>query len=133
MALDRWLRKSAQVSRLCFIWSFRQRFLNRLFGDPPACVWLGNGTFRLLVNLSHKAVAATRYRHDVAVGTWRFAEDLPQFRDRLRQIVFLDDRVRPDRLHDPLLVQHTVVMLDHIKKRIEYSRRQGNWRPVQSP
>src|SRR6266550_1332391 len=57
-----------------------------------------------LVNLSHKAIPATRDRHDVAVRTRRFAEDLPQFPDRLRQVVLLDNRIGPNRLHKPLLI-----------------------------
>ena len=86
-----------------------------------------------LLNFGHKAIAATRDRHDVVVRAGRFAKDLPQFRDRLREIVLLNNGIWPNRLHDPLLVQHSVVVLDHKKKRIEYSRRQGNRRPVQSP
>ncbi len=62
-----------------------------------------------------------------------FAEDVAQGRDVLAEVIFLDDRVRPNRLHQPLFIQHGIVVLDHVEERIEDSRCEGNRRPIAPP
>ena len=86
-----------------------------------------------LVHFGHKAIATTRDGHDVAVRTRRFAEDLPQFPDRLRQVVLLNNRIGPNRLHNPLLIHDAVMVLDHVQERVEHSWRQRNRCSIQSP
>ena len=75
-------------------------------------------------DVGNKAVAATRHRDDVVMRTGRFPEDAAQCRDVLGQIIFFNDGIGPDRLHQALLVEHSVVMLDHVEKRLKNPRRQ---------
>ena len=44
------------------------------------------------------------------------------------EIIFFDDRIGPDRLHQAFLVEHDVVMLDQVEERLKNPRRQGNRR-----
>ena len=119
MSLGRWIR---------FTWLLNRHWRCRRIRGPSR-----NDIPVSLVNLSHKAIPATRDRHDVAVRTRRFAEDLPQFPDRLRQVVLLDNRVGPNRLHNPLLIHDAVMVLDHVQERFEHSWRQRNRCSIQSP
>src|SRR5262245_60122386 len=86
-----------------------------------------------LFHFGYKAIATTGDGHDVAVRTWRFAEDLPQFPDRLRQVVLLDNRIGPTRLHNPLLIHDAVMVLDHVQERVEHAWRQRNRCSILAP
>ena len=53
-----------------------------------------------------------------------FAEDAPQHRDRLVEVVLLDDEIRPDRRDQRVLVERLTRVLDEMEQRIENLRLQ---------
>jgi hypothetical protein len=57
---------------------------------------------------------------------------LPQFRDRLREVVLLDNRIGPNGFHDSLLIEDSIVVFDHEEQRFEHSRREGNRCSIQT-
>src|SRR6266536_3455718 len=97
-----------------------KRLLRRLDGTP---VPLTPRVFETLLYMVE--------HHDSALDKERIMEAV--WPDSIVEENNLDDGIGPDRLHDPLLIQGTVVMLDHVQERFEHSRREGNRSPVQSP
>ena len=74
-----------------------------------------------------KAVAATWHGDDVVMGTGRFPKDPAQRRDVLGKIIFFNDGIGPNRFNEALLIEHGVVMFDHIEERLKNPRRQRDW------
>ena len=75
-------------------------------------------------------IAAAGLRHDEAMLVARLAEHVAQSRDRLVEVVLLDDDVRPHRLEQRLLVHEHARALDEIEQRVEDLRLQRNRLPV---
>jgi len=61
---------------------------------------------------SDEPVAAAGLRDDEAMIVARFAEHAAKRRDRLIEVVLLDDNVRPDRVEQRLLLQQLAAVLD---------------------
>ncbi len=77
-----------------------------------------------------KAVTAARHGDDEAMCSRRLSKDATQGRDVLGKIIFFDDRVRPDRFHEALFVEHGALMLEQIEQSLEDSRSERDGRAV---
>ena len=57
------------------------------------------GLFLARLDLGHETIATTGHRDDELIRARRLAQNTPERRDILREVVFLDDHVRPDGVH----------------------------------
>ena len=87
------------------------------------------------LHLGGEAVAAPRHRHDVAVLTLSLPERPAQRGDILREVVLLDEGVRPEGAHQLLLAEHLPGMPHEVDQRVEDPRRErhGLALPPQHP
>ena len=87
------------------------------------------------LNLGHKAIAAARNSDDEPVRAGRFAKNASQRRDVLGQVVFLDDGIWPDGVHDAFRLQEGALVADQVKQGVENPRRERDLHviPPQQP
>jgi hypothetical protein len=78
----------------------------------------------------HEPIAATRFIDQEAGLPGRFAQRLADRPDVLVEVVLLDDGVRPDRLHQAVLVQQFARMAREVQQQLERARRQRHARAV---
>ena len=117
--------------RIRFSWPLNRRWRCRRIPGPSR-----NDIPVSLVNLSHKAIPATRNRHDVAVRTWRFAKDLPQFRYCLARLFSSTIESGQTASIIRSLSRTAIVVLDHVEECFEHSRCERNRcsiQPAQEP
>ncbi len=79
-----------------------------------------------LTHVRGEAIAPARYQLDVGLAVWLVAEGLSQGVHVLRQVGVIDERLRPERLHQLALAHDTVVVVCEQQQKIEGLRRQGN-------
>jgi hypothetical protein len=71
-------------------------------------------------NVRDETIAPTRNRDDEAMVVGPLAEHPAQRVNRLREIAFFDDDLRPERFHEGALVEELSGVLDEIQQRVEY-------------
>src|SRR5258707_1894292 len=74
-------------------------------------------------DMANKTVTSTRDGLDVLMSA--ILQSFSEHRDVLRQVTFLNKRVRPNFLHQPVLLDHPAAVLDQQKKEIEQLRGQS--------
>src|ERR1700694_4935092 len=72
------------------------------------------------MNISDKAIATTRYGLDVLMPV--ISQSSSEHRDVLCQVTFLNKRIRPDLVSQPVLLDHPAAVLNQQKKDIEQLR-----------
>src|SRR6266404_8440723 len=73
-------------------------------------------------DMANKAITSARDGLDVLMSV--IFQSLSEHRDVLRQVTFLNKRVRPDLAHQPVLLDHPAAVLNQQKKEIEQLRGQ---------
>jgi len=74
-------------------------------------------------HVSCEAVAVARHSDDVAILTSGLAERASQRRNALREVVLLDEGVRPERTHQFIFSKHPTPVAHEEKQRVEDLRR----------
>src|SRR5260370_29755270 len=75
-------------------------------------------------DMANKTITSTRDGLDVLMSV--IFQSFSEHRDVLRQVTFLNKRVRPDLAHQPVLLDHPAVVLNQQKQEIEQLRGQSN-------
>src|SRR5260370_30310139 len=75
------------------------------------------------VNISDKTITTTRYGLDVLMSV--ISQSFSEHGDVLCQVTFLNKCIRPDLVHQPVLLNHPAAVLNQQKKDIEHLRGQN--------
>ena len=81
-------------------------------------------------HVSDELITAAGYRRDVAMFAARLAKRAAQHGDDLRQVIFFDERIRPDGAHELVFAEHQPIVFDEVGQRLERLRQQRHGRAV---